>query len=387
MSLLTRKRTILAKIESSYGVDPSPTGALNAILVKNITPTPQETNLVPRDLIRPYFGNFTQLPAAIYGKMAIEVELAGSGTAGTAPAYGPLLRACGMSETALAAAHTGTAPAGSTATTLKLAAGASAVDDAYLGMRVNLTGGTGGGQSAVIYDYNGSTKTATICGSWTVTPDATTTYTIPAQVAYAPITNNPEAITTYFNQDGVLHKFLGARGSVDIKFPLWGIPTLAFQFTGIYVDVADVAAPTVVLSSFQQPLTINNVNTSGLKIQGYSAAQMSDLSISLNTTPVYRSLVGGSQQVLLTDRKGQGGLTIEATTVAQKDWWTAVKNAVVGDLNLTHGLTAGNIVQLAAPAMQLTQPSFEDMDGVSMIKFGAQFVPVNGNDELFLSVQ
>ena len=36
MPLLSRKRLILAKSEATYGVDSSPTGASNAVLVRNL---------------------------------------------------------------------------------------------------------------------------------------------------------------------------------------------------------------------------------------------------------------------------------------------------------------------------------------------------------------
>lgn len=99
MPQLTRRRTILAKIETSYGVDPTPTGAANAILVRNLNITPQNSEIVSRDLVRPYLGNSEQLQASTHVTLDFEVELAGSGAAGTAPAYGCLLRACGLSET------------------------------------------------------------------------------------------------------------------------------------------------------------------------------------------------------------------------------------------------------------------------------------------------
>lgn len=99
MALLTRKRVILAKIETTYGVDPTPTGAANAILIRNLNVTPQSTQLVGRELIRPFLGNFEQLQASTHVELDFEVEAAGSGTAGAAPGYGCLLRACGMSET------------------------------------------------------------------------------------------------------------------------------------------------------------------------------------------------------------------------------------------------------------------------------------------------
>lgn len=102
MTLLTRKRVVLAKIETTYGVDPTPSGSANAILVRNLNVTPQSTQLVGRDLIRPYLGNFEQLMASTHVELDFEVEAAGAGTAGTVPGYGCLLRACGMAETVTA---------------------------------------------------------------------------------------------------------------------------------------------------------------------------------------------------------------------------------------------------------------------------------------------
>lgn len=99
MPLLTRRRTILAKSEVTYGVDPTPTGAANAILIRNLNVTPLNAELASRDLVRPYLGNSEQLIASKHVQLDFEVELAGSGTAGTAPAYNVLLKACGLAET------------------------------------------------------------------------------------------------------------------------------------------------------------------------------------------------------------------------------------------------------------------------------------------------
>lgn len=99
MPLLTRRRTVLAKIESVYGTDPTPTGSSNAILVRNLNVSPLNAETVSRDLVRAYLGASEQLIASKSVAIDFEVEMAGSGTAGTAPAYGPLLQACGMLET------------------------------------------------------------------------------------------------------------------------------------------------------------------------------------------------------------------------------------------------------------------------------------------------
>lgn len=75
----------------------------------------------------------------------------------------------------------GTMQAGSTSTTAVLRAGASAVNKAYDNMVIQIVGGTGAGQRKPIALYNGTTKTATIRGSWATTPDNTSVYLIRAE--------------------------------------------------------------------------------------------------------------------------------------------------------------------------------------------------------------
>ena len=101
MPRLIRKTAILAKTEVTYGTDSVPTGAANAILVSNASFNLAYNN-VERNFIRPFFGGSGQLAGTRFVECSFEVELANSGTAGTAPAWAPLLRACGMAEAVLA---------------------------------------------------------------------------------------------------------------------------------------------------------------------------------------------------------------------------------------------------------------------------------------------
>lgn len=66
---------------------------------------------------------------------------------------------------------------GATATTVTLAADASAVDDAYNGHEIVILGSTGQGQRRVIADYVGATREATVAG-WSVIPETTSTYEV-----------------------------------------------------------------------------------------------------------------------------------------------------------------------------------------------------------------
>lgn len=99
MALKFRKKIILAKIETTYGTDATPTGAANAILCRNVEIRPLEGETESRDLVRSNIGAQQVIHVGTRVGITFEVEAAGAGAAGTAPAYGPLLRACAMSET------------------------------------------------------------------------------------------------------------------------------------------------------------------------------------------------------------------------------------------------------------------------------------------------
>ena len=99
MAKSMRKTLILAKIQPIAGTDAVPTAVLNAILCRSTTITPVSATFADRNLIRPYFGNGGSVAVTKYSQIELEVELAGAGEAGTAPAFGPLLRACGLAET------------------------------------------------------------------------------------------------------------------------------------------------------------------------------------------------------------------------------------------------------------------------------------------------
>lgn len=99
MSRYSRNTVILAKIETTPGTDAVPTGASNAIQVSNCSITPLQASNINRDLIRGYFGGSEQLVGTASIEVSFDVELAGSGTAGTAPAWGALVQGCAFAET------------------------------------------------------------------------------------------------------------------------------------------------------------------------------------------------------------------------------------------------------------------------------------------------
>ena len=307
MALLTRKRVILIETESSYGTDPTPAGT-DVVLVTDLTITPQSSDVVNRDVVRPYLGSSEQLLANTRVECTFSVELAGSGTAGTAPRYGSALKATGLSET--------------------------------------VSSGT--------------------------------------SVTYAPVSSSFSSVTIHYNIDGVRHKVTGCRGTFSLSAEVGAIPLINFTFTGIYNAPDDSAIPTVTYGNQATPLIFKNGNTSGFSLLSYSGALQS-LTMDLGVSTVYRELVGGTKEVIITDRASNGTVSIEAPTIAQKDYFTAaLSDSSLGNLAFLHGTTAGNKVQLTSSKVDIGDVNYGEMDGVAMLEIPYTLVPSAANNEFSL---
>lgn len=94
-----RRKVLLLKKEVTYGTDAVPTAATDALQVSNCTIKPVDADLVDRQLVQSYLGLSQQIPVATRMSVQFEVEMVGSGTAGTAPGWGAAMKACGFAET------------------------------------------------------------------------------------------------------------------------------------------------------------------------------------------------------------------------------------------------------------------------------------------------
>lgn len=93
-----KSKIILAGLETTEGVDPVLTGASNAMLMTDVQLQPMEGEDVSRNLELAYLGAQSTFPTGLRVVLTGSVELVGSGTAGTPPAWAPLLRACAVAE-------------------------------------------------------------------------------------------------------------------------------------------------------------------------------------------------------------------------------------------------------------------------------------------------
>lgn len=310
MALRTSQRLLLVEEETTYGTDPTPTGADNAILVRSLEISPFQSDAVERELIRGYMGNYETLHANQRVEVTIEVEMVGSGAAGTAPAFGPLLKACGNSET-------------------------------------------------VVSDTS---------------------------VTYAPVSSSFDSVTIHFFQDGVRQAVTGARGSFALSAEVGQIPTITFTMLGIYNAPTDVSNATPTYQNQAKPVLFKNGNTTSQQLFSYAGAVQS-FSFDQSNQSVYRELVGGTKEVLITDRRPGGSIVLEAVTMATKNYFTSLTGTATGNNTFQHGQTAGNIFTFSAPQTDLSAVSYSDSDGVQMLNFDYTATPTtSGNDEYSLAL-
>lgn len=307
MALFFLKKTLLAKIETTYGTDSLPTGTANAIYAKNVTITPMEANVLEREHVRGYFGAFEQVQTTAQVKIEFECDIAGASAVDTPPPWGALVRACGLAETIVATSN----------------------------------------------------------------------------VSYKPVSSGFEAVTIYFNLDGVNHSMTGCRGNVSLGFNKEEIPTFKFSFTGKFVAPTDTALPAQTLTAWQRPLPVNRVNTT-FSLHSY-AAIASSISLDLGNTVVFDDPINATEQVRITGRKVTGNVSLEATTLAAKNWFTTAAARTTGTISMVHGTAVANRVEITAPVVHTGVPSYSDSNGIVMLGMDLALRPTSdGNDEIVI---
>jgi hypothetical protein len=89
----------------------------------------------------------------------------------------------------------------------------------------------------------------------------------------------------------------------------------------------------------------------------------------------------------ISDRRSTGSVVMEATQLSTKNWDAIAKGHTDGALALVHGTSAGNIVELAAPVVQIGRYSEGQTQGIANNTLPLMLKPNTGNDELKITVK
>jgi hypothetical protein len=314
-----RNRVLYSAIEATEGVNANPSATTDGIQVLDLEITVSSES-VERELSKPWLGANPVVYTQKKTTFSFGVEVAGSGTAATPPAWGRYLQASGFSQTLVA---------------------------------------------------NNAAATATI--PWTG-----------AAVVYSPVSSGIISLTMVGNHDGIAYAAYGCRAtSLEIEFSVSEIGRLNFEFEGAYVNPADLAFSTPTYTGQSKPLTFAAGNTTNATMDGYSPC-IESVNIDLGLESVFRELVGCSKRTLITERLVELEVSIERPNLlADKNFYTKIDADEPFPFGFTQGTVSGNRVAFYQPNCQFTHPEADDSDGVLMHNFSGRALALSpGNNEM-----
>ena len=197
---------------------------------------------------------------------------------------------------------------------------------------------------------------------------------------YTPISASLPSCTIYVNYDGVLQALTGCRGTFSIEASVGEIPKINFEMTGKFNNPSDTALPTCTYVA-ADPLIFKKDNVTSFEIFGYAGACES-WSLDMANEITYRELVGGTKEVLLTNRAPSGSLTVEAVALSAHNFITDATGSSTGTNKFIHGTTAGNKIEISCPTSDLGSPTYGESDGITTMELPFVAVPNSGNDEV-----
>lgn len=364
MAQRTRNAVLLAKTEVTPGTDPTPAHGSDAVLVESPRWTPT-ANLVQTNEVT---GSLDQL-GSIVGGMRVTVEfdvlMRGSGSAGTAPEWGVLMKACGWAETVTATAVPSAAEAlgaGSSQTEATLGSSASSTANAYRGMPIVFSEDVTGTSFIAAYSTG---KVATLTDDMGATLDADVDYQIPANVVYGPASTSIPSLTMYLFQDGLRARFVGCRGTVSLRAETGGIGRFTFRFEGLFVDLTDVAVPAATYDDVAiRPPVIRNGAFKIERVARAIAALTLDAGNTL-TMPANPNATEGFDPTEITARNLTGSVDPMSVLVATQDTMAAFRAGTKQILHERWGSTAGNRLAVTIPAGLYTGRNQGDREGLA----------------------
>ena len=323
--MFKNRALILAKKETSYGVDPVPTTALNAIL----TDLP-EVDIVMKKMdrlnVKAFLGNRPSINLGEALKITFSTEIKGSGDTTPDASLNP---------------------------------GPFTVTDVAATVLTF---------SEAVEDEGPVTKTATAL-----------------KVLYTPqdLLDGP-SITIYFYQHDILHVMTGCRGTWSIDGTAGEYGKIKWEFTGLYAGPTDATAPTD--STFNA--TLPPPLKSGAFLLGAYAGTIGTFKMVYGNEIAKRpdaNAATGFLAQFIKDRKVTAEIDPEAPALSTFDPVTLLTAGTEQTMGITFGTSAGNRMKLHCPKVVLDSAKYADREGILTYSLPLLVCPSAGADDVTLT--
>lgn len=365
--IIMRKAAVAVKEETTAGTDAiagTPASgdwlqadcemALNPVLVENPA----------------YTGSLDTAVASVGGfrpTLTLRVPFRGSGTAGTPPTLGRLLKACTMALTQTASAvGAPTAAASGTTTTITAASPFGTTADAYNGMPLLLAGDQTDTTGIVDYTAGGVISLGETLASGATT---STTLQIPVNDRYSPTSDESVyvSVTIYVFYDGIRYKFVGAQGtySLDLTSGAGGMFTFTMS-AQLDADPDNTALPSGAATAFAaMPVIPRWVNGSSQLNRKTARCRSLRLDFGVQTIlPDNPEAEQGYDPALPLSRRISGTMDPYIDTGTNTALFTAMAAGTNVPIMAIVGATAGNRMLVMVPAARLLDLSPSNREGL-----------------------
>ncbi|MBI5872990.1 MAG: hypothetical protein HZB36_02470 [Candidatus Omnitrophica bacterium] len=360
--MLSRRRQLAAKIESSEGVAETLAAADAKLLVYD-SKVSFDPEMYRRNPVRSSMSSIAQLVGKRSGSLSFRLEMRGSGTAITEPEWSKLLKASGFACNSVRSFTIGAVTNGpflhgeTVAGGTSLATGRVIINTATGASAILIVVLTGTFQSGEVLTGNISGATATTSSTGTVVSKA---WELDSSTSVPSLT-----IGSY--EDGVRKLLRGCRGHVKFGFKSGEPGMMDFDFRGVEAGVADTALLSgIAHESTVPPIFLNAAFT----IDAY-AAKVGELDLDIATTLASRDDINNDRGILsyiIANRQITGSYNPEMVLAATHDFHTKWFGGTEMVLDFIVGTTTGNKFRIYAPKVQYTAVADEDRDSLAIAK-------------------
>lgn len=212
-------------------------------------------------------------------------------------------------------------------------------------------------------------------------------------VVYTPLSSGFSSLSASFlrlqdDADQMWVKTTGIKGNLAIELGKGAFPMFKFSsLMGTYYTPTQATAITSDTSDYVAPIAVTKDNTPTVTVDGTTAC-FSQFSMDLGNV-IARRDAPNCRSTILSDRNVTGSITIVAPDLSTKNYFGDLEShAGVSTIPLVieHGTTAGGIVNISLPTVQLKDIAQVDVDGDLGFQFSFSAIPTSaGNDEFELT--
>lgn len=201
-------------------------------------------------------------------------------------------------------------------------------------------------------------------------------------VTYVPVSTGDPSITCALYQDGIRHLIAGCRSN----FTLGGAvgETALFNFTTLGIE--DTTTDVAILSPTYQTPVPKVLKGLTFTLHGSTSPTVvcSSMAFDFGNTLTPRgdfSKTSGYASVFLGNRNPTCNFLVEKPLVATKDWYGILKAGTEANISIALTGSAGNIITITAPKMQVVNVTEQDEGGKAMLSIDGKLNLNAGDDE------